>query len=376
MDIFSFKNPNATMQMESGKIVNGLTSKMWIERYDEAGEFTLVGPVSAQLRQELPIGSFVSHKDTREVMIVENHEINDSQDQESKITITGRGFETYFEQRIVGSNRSFPHFATGGDMRFLLPAQNTWDQIVHLVNQHLSPGYLDDDTNSIAYFTINAGTIGVPGEIVSRRLDTRTVYDVMVELLKIDNLGVKIIRPGVWSPIHPSPNLLVRIHRGINRSAHVIFSYDTGEIVNADYLWSNKNLKTSALVTGKWVQTIVNLPGFPYYDRRMMEVDGSDLDDQYDEGTAAFVQSVIEADLKKRGREALKKQKDINLTKAETSKRTIDSRYRVDFDVGDIVTVVGDYNESTLMRITEFVEIEDENGSVSYPTLNLPNPEA
>jgi len=44
--------------------------------------------------------------------------------------------------------------------------------------------------------------------------------------------------------------------------------------------------------------------------------------------------------------------------------------YRKDFNVGDIVSVKGEYEASRLMRISEYVEIMDETGNINYPTLS------
>jgi len=369
MDVISMKNPEAPLLMQQGEIINDITSKMWIERYDEGGEFKFVAPVYSGLKEKLPIGSFVSHLNTPELMIVENHEINDSQDEESIITVTGRGFETYFEQRVVGSNRIFPRLVSDG--KVLIPAQKTWDQVVHLINHHLSSEYLSDDNNSIGYITVDT-TITGAGVNTSRKLDVKDLYSSIIELMSIDDIGIRIIRPGIWSPLGEfSPNTLIFVHKGIDRTASIIFSYDSGQIVNADYLWSNKNLKTSAVVTGKWVQTIVHLPGLDHYNRRMMQVSAPEIDEDFEETEVLANWVIINDALQQKGREVLKSQKDINLTKAEVSKKTVESRYRVDFNVGDLVRVVGDYNESTVMRVSEFVEIEDENGTVAYPTLSL-----
>jgi hypothetical protein len=59
------------------------------------------------------------------------------------------------------------------------------------------------------------------------------------------------------------------------------------------------------------------------------------------------------------------------LTKAEVSREVNQSQYRVDFSVGDLVTIQGDYNEVSTMRISEYVEIEDQNGYIGYPTLTM-----
>jgi hypothetical protein len=46
-------------------------------------------------------------------------------------------------------------------------------------------------------------------------------------------------------------------------------------------------------------------------------------------------------------------------------------RYRADYNIGDIVYVIGNYDIAQKMRVTEYAEIEDENGEVGYPTLSM-----
>lgn len=46
--------------------------------------------------------------------------------------------------------------------------------------------------------------------------------------------------------------------------------------------------------------------------------------------------------------------------------------YRDNYDIGDLVTVLGDYGQSAVMRIVEYAEIEDQTSFVGYPTLALP----
>lgn len=371
MDIFTFHNPSAGLRMEQGEIVNGITSKMWVERYAEAGEFTLVAPTSSGLREKLPIGSFISHTNTDELMIVENHEVNDQKNEESKITVTGRGFETSLEQRIVGSNRTFPR-SSDDDLRLLVPSERTWNQVKYLIERHILPEYVLDPNNAFGYITVQSLITGVGVEPdTSRRIDTNNVYSEILKLMAIDNFGIKIVRPGVWSPLGAaSPNTAIQIHKGVDRTDQVIFSYDTGEIVNAEYLWSDKEVKNSAVITGRWIQTIVHL-GPTNYARRMMAISAPDIDDFYPEAPVETFLTFTSDQMKQRGREVLRSQKSIVLAKAEVSKQLVNSEYRINFNTGDLITVVGDYNESSVMRVNEFVEIEDANGSVAYPTLSL-----
>lgn len=369
MDVFRFMNPTNTLLMQQGQIINGLISKMWVERYADAGEFSFVADASSNLRKLLPIGSFVSHVDTSEIMIVENHEINDVAGQNSQIIITGRGFETFLENRIVGSNKEFP--TTDGNGDYTLAAGYSYNQIVNLLNDHIYAADLIDVNNALYYTLVTTELSGAIGENIARTVKRDTVYQRVLDLLAIDNLGIRIFRPGPWSTLGPgSPNTAIDIHQGQDKRSSIIFSHDTGEITSADYLWSNKNLKNAALIFGRWVTTSV-VPSAVAYGRRWMMVDASDIDQSYSTApTGTSLTSVVSA-MQQRGKAALSAQNDVALTKAEVSKNAANTKYRRDFNVGDLITVLGSYNETTTMRISEYVEIEDQTGESSYPTLTL-----
>lgn len=368
MDIIRFHNPTSATKMERGEIINGLKSKLWIERYDKAGEFKLVAPASSGMRELLPIDSFISHVDAHEIMIVENHEISDQKDKEDEIIITGRGYETFLDNRIVGSNKTFP--TSGTIVEYALTAGYTWNQIVTLLSDHLLPAGLIDDNYQIPYLSISTDVAGT-GVSEARTVKRGSLYSRMLELMEVDYLGIKIVRPGPWSPLAPgSPNVALVIHKGVDRSDQVVYSYDTGEIESADYLWSNKLFKNTAYVSGKWVETVVTTAATGYA-RRMMQVDASDIDNEYATAPAGGTLTTVVAKMQQRGLEALAAQHEIALTKAEVSKDTNQSSYRTDFNVGDIITVQANYNEASAMRISEYVEIEDENGRSGYPTLQM-----
>lgn len=368
MDVFRFTNPNDPMRMEQGIIVPNLISKMWVERYAPAGEFTFVADVKSGARELLPIGAFVSHVDTTEVMVVENHEINDKKNQDAQITITGRGFESKFEKRIVGSNKAYP--TSGATMEYSLVAGYLADQIVTLISQHILAANLVDVNDALPYVGI-VNQIAAGGEQVVRSLKRGTLYERVQDLLAVQDLGIKIVRPGALNPLgSASPNLAVVLHTGANRSNEVIFTEDAGDIDNSDYLWSDKTEFNAALISGRWVETRV-VGAETLGERRWMMVDASDIDQNYDVAPVGATLATIVAAMQQRGREALAAQNDLAITKAEVSKNAQKSKYRRDFNVGDLITVNGSYNETTTMRVSEYVEIEDKSGSISYPTLSL-----
>lgn len=348
--------------MEQAEIVNNLKTKMWVERYRNAGEFKFTADASSGMRDILPIGSFVSHVDTPEIMIVENHEISDEKGKPSELTISGRGLETDFEGRILGSNKASPYVGVVGD--YALAADETWNQAVLMLMDHLDATVLVDDDNAWPYLTI-ATDIPAGGTEAARTIKRTNLHKALVDLLAIDELGIRVIRPqpGV-------ENTTLLIHKGTDRSSQLVFSYDTGEIESADYLWSNKKLKNAAFVSGKWVQVWVEGPEVGY-SRRVMQVDAADIDNAFQAAPVGEDLTTVIAAMEQRGRDALAAQNDISLTKAEVSREVNQNEYRVDFFVGDLVTIQGDYNEVSKMRISEYVEIEDQNGRIGYPTLTM-----
>lgn len=372
MDIIKFNSwAFSRAQLMEAEIVNGITSKMWVERYLESGEFTFVAPLSSGLKETLPIGSIISHVNTPELMIVENHEIKKDAGSESQITISGRGFETFFENRFVGSNGWGNPWTTVTDWAWA--ADYTWNQAKGLLDYYTGVGAFLVDTGDEVNFIKILTSVAGPGTSQERAFKVgSTVYANLLEFLAIDNLGMRVGRPGPWSPLYGGPDALSAwflIHRGLDKTASVIFSHETGEIKDADYLWSSKNLLTTAIVRSTWL--IVRVPTFDtnvWTSRRMRYVEALDVDESYTATpTGADLTKVTNA-LYWRGKMELENNKGVSIIKVDVAKDN-NFKYRTDFNTGDIITVNGEYNASTPMRVSEYVEIEDSNGESGYPTL-------
>ena len=389
MDVFRFINPNAQTKMENGEIINGFTSKMWIERYNSAGEFKLVGPISAGVREALPIGSFVSHVNSKDIMIVENHEINDSAGKESMVTISGRGFETFFEHKITGTDAQTTY---NEFLNYTIPQTYTWIQASLLLKRWTSDPYIDPAYallgltqlfDNIPYINVSYETpSGFTGEQIARNYPSfNTVYKDLMDLLAIDGFGIKVLRPSILNPSSiAAGNLGIIIHRGVDRSNKIVFSYDNNEITSADYLWSNKNFSNAVVVGTTYSLSLVtneeNTLAHRGINRRMMYIEAKWIDSnltfaEYIANNGAQA-DIIHNIANVYGRQILASQNHTVLAKVEVAKgNATTGTYRVDYDVGDIIMVSGDYNESSKMRISEYVETEDATGESGYPTLTL-----
>lgn len=361
MDIFRLLGSNWT----SGKIVNGIEKATWVERFREAGEFTIEGKLSADLRSQLPIGSVISHVKTLQVMLVENHEISEKLGEETYVKITGRSFETFLENRLAAAN-SFPlnNPVTNAPFSYDFAAGSSWVQARQLIREHtVASAQILNTMDNLPNFEVRfENTSSSDSTQIARVVKRGNVYQRVLEILEYSDLGIKTLRP------YSSANLEMVIHGGLFKGNTVTFSYATGDILSADYLWSNKKKKNAALVLGKYDTRVIRPVGLTGLDVRMGLIDATDFEEKPAGDGSNF--TYIDQVLGGRGQDILRGQKDVAITRADIS-RTSKFKYRTDYDIGDRVWVVGNYGATEQMRVTEYVEISDNEGETGYPTLSL-----
>jgi hypothetical protein len=352
-----------TVLDQGGIFINNISRAMWVERYSTPGEFSFESPLSTGLKDFLPLGTLVSHIDTSDLMIVENHDISEQEDEDPVIKITGRSLPSYLENRMVGMNaaRVAPSLNP-----YLLSADWTFSQIQKLINDHIQTPY---DTND-ALNNVRAMHLFFTGYGTNeaRNIDYGNVWQKVEELLKVDDLGISVQRrPSIFS----TTETLLYINKGGDRRDTVSFNWQGGDISGAEYLFSLKDLKTSALVKSKYFVVPVDLAGSVGYNRRMIEVDASDIDEHFTAiPTGTDFTNVIAA-MNVRGRQVLKKQTTVSIVQSDISKIP-KFQYRKDYFIGDLVTLNANFGQIVTMRVVEYAEIEDENGESGHPTLAVP----
>lgn len=347
-------------ELSFGQAINDYTTALWVERYRDPGEFKIEAPLSSNLIDFLPIGSFITHLETSVIMMVENHEIKQPKDADPTISISGRCLTCFLENRTVGDQQAF---ANTEITDYILTSDQTWDQVVTLITQHLiSPSDSGDDLVGLAVNHTCTGTVTSE----ERTLKPVNVYDAVVEILKVDDLGIKSVRP---TPIEPL--IYFTVYRGNDVSTKVRFSWMRGDLDNVEYFFSNKKLKNQARVMGRWVESVINPTGANNYDRRTMIVDASWIDERQTAYPAGLPLALITAALQITGRQALAAQNNVSITQADVSDNA-NLRFRRDYNIGDLVTVDGDFGTSTVMRVVEYAEAEDESGASGHPTLAIP----
>lgn len=370
-NLFKFTpGPNGPTDLEGGEVVNNAESIVWTERYRDAGDFKIKAPLSSGLREFLPIGTFVSHSDTFEVMIVENHHIKEDPDKDPALEISGRSFESWLENRVTGLNQVR---ASNLILEYELSADNSWDQAVQLVNDHVaeSGAHAADFIPDVFASSVVPGS----GTSVARTFPREDVYRSLKNLLVVDNIGVKTHRPHSFAGSFSPTAIVLVVHNGVDHSDKVIFSVKSGDLDGAEYLWSDKTYKNAAVIVGQYI----NVFSAPTWDpknfyRKYLIVDGSDIDGRFDAAPTGGTLTNVMNKMQNRGLQAITNQNRIALIGADISELS-KYEYRKDYNIGDIVTVDASYGQMRPMRVIEFTEIMDENEYKAYPTLELPEPE-
>lgn len=374
MDIFRFMPYSIypeDHEFQRGKLINGIREITWVERFDQGGEFTIRGPLESGLKEQLPIDSAISHTDSYEVMLVENQEIVDDNGY-LDVVITGRSFETILENRVTGDGglSVLDDQLSGPKIPEVLISSTISGGLVTLMQAHILFPYVDIDTAFQSVEPITS-VVGELSDYYERTLPFGGIYSTILEMLKVKGFGIRSIRPGgPWSPFWGEWNehhLALDIHQGTDRSGSVIFSFNAGDVEDANYLWSNKPYKNAAIVISTWYRLLVDWGG-PGTAKRFMVVDASEIDSYYPESPTGGLLDNLLMQMQTRGEQALLNQKMLSIVKAEMSRINQRYIYRKDYDLGDLVTIVGDYDVTSARRVTEYVEIQDENGSYGYPT--------
>lgn len=370
MDLFKYTSSLGASYFTEGQAINGVDKITWIERYRDPGEFKLVAPLSSGLREFLPIGSYISQMNSTEVMCVENHEVIESVVDEPNITISGRSIlATFLEDRVLGADENWGTHA-GLILPYTLTSNTSRNQVKTILDDHILTGSTaaGNDFPNIHMAALAKNPAHAADESVARVLKHGPLIDRVNDLLKVDDLGLKVIRRGWYPPgsftYWNQTNFYV--HSGREKTDTVIFSWDADDFQKAEYLFSRKLTKNAALVTGTYAQTAV-VPTETGEARRWMYVDASDIDGNLDTIPTGGTLTAVLADMITRGEEALKAQIDVDASQYDLSNLT-QWTFRTDYNMGDVVSVEGSFGGREARRVVEHVEIVDEDGTVGIPT--------
>lgn len=341
--------------------LNRFKDFVWTERYKTAGDFQIVVENDVAVLTRFPVGTLISHTDTLEVMMIENHEIVRDSTKKLKITMSGRSIDTFAENRTtMGTEQPLTNVADNKAIVETITA-GAEEVIRQLLVGRLQPG-IASASDAIPNLTISS-SVRVPDAAKTYTIQRGDIYGRVMELAGVCDVGFKTIRPN-----GAQTGLVINIHDGIDRSATVIFYAQNEDLEDAKYFWSNKGYKNYANVNAKFVARTVrthdlgaDVTGF---SKRTMYVEASDLDaTSYPGGDTDPIGT--------RGQSALDENKKVELVSAKISV-TAKPKFKFQYGIGDLVLVFGEFSTTRVMRVAEHILTVDDKGIQGYPSLAIP----
>lgn len=374
VDIFSIDSTN----YNDGQIINGIDNLSWVEKFRLGGQFEITGRATTSFQEQLALGTMLSHPSTLEIMMVENHLLEENEDGPSNLKVTGRSVqEIIMEKRvavmsnITGFNPIYTNL-TLYPFDYTLTADYGWNHIYNLLlytlgASYLAPGYalmgLPEELPNfqpVSFVVPSSYPVGlVPDQVERTVRRLATVAEVVKPILDEIDAGIKSERP---SP--GESHLEFIIHRGFDKRADIIFDHLSGDLVNPRYLWSNKDEINSAYIATSDAGLRLRPTGVTGWDLRVLGIDESDW--TAPGGWGIPKQQNIVA----RARSVASRHRSVTLLDTEISPTTR-FRYNEDYQIGDIVMVRGKYGVEAPMRVVEHAIIQDKTGHSEIPTLDL-----
>ncbi len=364
-------------------LVEDWSSLVWTERFSTNGDFQLVSNnISSMLKLMPPVGPFdppcmVSIRESSVPMIVESYVIEKPKNAVPQITITGRSFETFLDERQTLyeiDNTTTPPIVADRKVSANKPADAVLGKILEIVGPD-SIGVYQDRIPQIIVTSTVPEAVPVPTTQPTYAFEAKGLYTWAMETLRLgtpDNsdayvvtgnrgpAGIKSVLPDFYGY-----QIGVVIYEGTDRRESVVFEALLEKFDNTKYLLSSlgyDNVMVTSVAQGmKWSTTKADGSIPSGLSRR---VGFQDLSSEItlpnsDPGWADLV--------KNRGLVALASNAQTVLFSGEIAERQA-ARYGVDYFLGDQVKLSGEYGLTQDVRIAEFVRSQDSSGIKAYPT--------
>lgn len=424
--------PLYSTDYQPDELIEGYTSMIFTERFQEYGDFELLTPKIGETLSLLPEGTLISHQESDDVHIVETHSIDEDEDGRKLLKVTGRSLDCFVDHRFVeakyGKKRKMRRkYGHVGATAVLL-----WQAFDNGSNKDVTRegDWSWNDKDQIPNVAITDSATASGGTL-NRWLVEGILGPQLKEILIKGDLGVRMIRPGP-APIGTTgtivsvetalanrgdivrtynPNILALrfdIFDGIDRRSSVKFQALHGDLDKAQYLFSSQEYKTVVEIMsgiGGADQYRTGTEGLTGIQRRVASLDAGEpeLDseperpkdprknatkaekeafqdalDEWRDDHAAWelkrdtVYAEFREDYLKDADRLLKDTRRVSMLSGDISPLA-PYVFKRDYNLGDKVTLIGEYGQQETMVVSEYIRSEDEtNGDRGYPGLIEP----
>lgn len=344
-------------------VIDQFVSLLWVDRFDEFGDFKLVVQSTREMRSLLRVGTRLACTESYSVMVVEKFEDKVASDGQRLLTVEGRSLENIMDDRVAMG--SLDDLTTTPKWTITDAPADVARKIFHDI---CVVGTLD--SKDIIPFVIEGtfmpdDTIAEPSDDITVELEPTTVYTAIKEIAQVYGFGFRLLRH------FDTSQLYFDIYMGSDRTSGqtllpaVIFSSGLDNLQNVTELFTIDKAKNVAYVYSPADTAVVYPadvdPDIEGFERRVLVVNASDITSDNPDVAGALIQ---------RGREELAKARASQAFDGEISQNSQFKAGR-DYNLGDIVEMRDDDGANNRMRVTEIIYVEDSEGQRAYPTLSL-----
>ncbi len=356
-------------------VIDGFSSMIWTERYYGDSEVELVAPTTSDIIQKLPVGTFLTIKESDEIMILETADID-----EGKLKVTGISLLKWLNNRFVRAKKQPEdlHWALGN-----VPAgQHIWNIVYNMcclgspyLNGTIDTGVTNPQRLVIPNLTLDS--YDASGGNLDIAVPYGPLYDAIREIANTNKIGMKIY---LASATDVTYSLKFKDYKGTDRTSAqnvrpiIRFSPQMESFTNIKELQSIAAFKTLIYVFAPYNPgSLAPAPGvadlgaqYSGFDLRALQVFADDITTDQVSGNAAKLKNM----LINRAKDQLTKNHYIQAVDGEI---VPDSQfmYGRDYYLGDLIEVQGNSGVIGTATITEYIRSQDESGEKAYPTVTM-----
>lgn len=357
---------NATNQ--ASKLIENYDSLIWTERFNTVGDFQITtGNVDGFLNL-LPEQTRLTLRESNVAMVVETHQIVREKNKPQKLVIKGRSFESILDRRVAVNTLS----PLINNTSWKINAKTSSDVAWYIMDQICRVGSIDSNDifpAAMVVFPAPADYTTSTGPTKAFEVPRGKLLQVVLDLLQVESQadatttpatpvvvphGIRAIRPSAAATA-----IGIQIYLGVDRSANVYFDATRDLLDDGTYLFSKVGSANVCYGIGNGMSASINKGAVTPsgLERRVTMVDA----------TGASVNDA--AVLKQQMIQSLTEARETAMFDGSINQDISPYKYGVDYNLGDIVRVVGDYGLDQKARVTEYIRSEDATGVKSYPTL-------
>lgn len=331
---------------EKISIVDSYTSLMWCKRYADVGALDLEVEASKENLRIFRKGFYITRDDDDAIFRIESLEIESDDEGNENLIVGALDCKAILHQRITWSQI----FLNNSDVQSFIKQMLTFNFIA------------PQDTNRRINlrFEDNAELNGV-GFAETRQSTYDDIGEKIIELCKTFNLGCKVYFN------YETEKFVFKLLQGVDRSSNqtknrrIVFSPDNDNMFSNKYTYDMSDSKNVALVGGEGeglerkLRSVGNAKGL---ERRETFVDASSASDEGD--LVDYMDALVNEG----------KSKLSEMTAKAKFEAEIDFNsytYKIDYDLGDVITVKNKYGISLDARVVEIIETWDVQGYTIEP---------